>query len=83
MCPHGALLFEYDDGNGLWIKSGETPSDQEFFRCACPQDYAESQVLEPRSDESSRACDPAFDRAMSERSDDAPLDLPEIVPESE
>jgi len=23
----GGVFFEYDDGNGLWITSGETPSD--------------------------------------------------------
>lgn len=24
----GFVQFEYDDGNGLWIKAEETPSDQ-------------------------------------------------------
>ena len=42
--PEG-VSFAYDDGNGLWITSGETPSDQDFFRCASPQDYTDSQVL--------------------------------------
>ena len=43
--PPGALVFEYDDGNGLWISSGETPFDQEFLRCASPQDYPVRQAL--------------------------------------
>lgn len=29
----------------LWISSGETPSDQDFFRKYDPQDYHHSQVL--------------------------------------
>jgi len=33
-----ALLFAYDDGNGLWITSGETPSDLRFLGCICPQE---------------------------------------------
>lgn len=33
----GALSFDYDDGNGLWITSGETPSDQGFFGKYYPQ----------------------------------------------
>jgi len=32
------LLYAYDDGNGLWITSGETPSDLGFFGCICPQE---------------------------------------------
>lgn len=50
VCPHPqcahprrharmrALLFAYDDGNGLWITSGETPFDQGFLGCICPQE---------------------------------------------
>jgi hypothetical protein len=32
------FLFAYDDGNGLWITSGETPFDQGFLGCICPQE---------------------------------------------
>lgn len=34
----GRSPLSYDDGNGLWITSGETPFDQDFFRCVCPQE---------------------------------------------
>jgi hypothetical protein len=34
----GAVSFEYDDGNGLWITSGESPFDQGFLGCICPQE---------------------------------------------
>jgi len=32
------LLFAYDDGNGLWITSGESPFDLGFLGCICPQE---------------------------------------------
>ena len=39
------FLSEYDDGNGLWITSGETPCDLGFLRCASPQEYHHTQGL--------------------------------------
>jgi hypothetical protein len=44
-CDIGGYSRDYDDGNGLWISSGETPSDQPFSRCICPQDYTHLCVL--------------------------------------
>lgn len=38
-CRTGGFVMEYDDGNGLWITSGETPCDLEFLRKYHPQDY--------------------------------------------
>lgn len=69
--PPGAFVFEYDDGNGLWITSGETPSDLDFFRCASPQDYPVRQAL---TSEAGRGrgmpnrieTAPVFDRLVSE-----------------
>lgn len=34
----GPFFCEYDDGNGLWITLEETPCDQAFSRCICPQE---------------------------------------------
>jgi len=50
-----ALLFAYDDGNGLWITSGETPFDQGFFGCLCPQDYPHPQGLSAKREGSEPA----------------------------
>ena len=36
--PCRGFLFEYDDGNGLWITSGESPFNQAFLGCICPQE---------------------------------------------
>jgi len=36
--PSGGCLYEYDDGNGLWINAGETPIYQAFIRKYYPQD---------------------------------------------
>jgi len=36
--PSGGSLFEYDDGNGLWINVGETPFYQAFIRKYYPQE---------------------------------------------
>lgn len=33
-----AFWRAYDDGNGLWISSPETPFYQGFFGCICPQE---------------------------------------------
>lgn len=43
--PPGGLVYEYDDGNGLWITSYESPFDLGFSGCASPQCYPSRQGL--------------------------------------
>lgn len=49
------ISFEYDDGNGLWISSRETPIYLGFFRKYHPQDYPLSQGLSAKREGSEPA----------------------------